>query len=198
MLSVSLMAHPQRAHYIPALQEVLGDVPIAWSGAKVKRGRVLERDVWDTGRRAMSMFDPEARFHLVVQDDAVLGRDFYPRLKKVLSHGESYAYCLYFRFKSRATHAEFNDAAKAGKRKGYFTFQRLQFGVGIVMPTAIIPDMLAFCEDVDTPHYDLRMGAYLDHIGMETLYPLPSLVNHRPNGRSLVGHGGRRVAQWFE
>jgi len=192
-LSVSIMAHPKRRRYIPYLKEHLGDVPVGWD---------YDGDIWHTRREALKLHDPEARFHLMVQDDAIIGREFYPRLAQILERvGDQHAYSLFYRFKSKHTHADFNAAGAQGLKAGGFSFQRLQFGIAVVLPTRVIPGLLERADTYEDlgRNEDLRMSRYLvDELGMSVYYPLPSLVDHRRELHGLNGPNWSRVARWFE
>jgi hypothetical protein len=191
------MAHEKRAKYIPYLKEKLGDVPV-----------FMDVDgpdnlgVWPNAKRCWLSFDPEATYHVVIQDDSIIGEDFYKRLDEVLDKGTLYAYSLFYRHKRRRTHDKMNKAAYAGYEKGHFTYPRLQWANAVVLPTFIIEKCIAFAdtqnqyENID----DLRISAYLQKIGMQTFYPLPSLVNHRQEEDSLIGHINNqgRTATWFK
>lgn len=193
-VSVSIQAHPTREAGVQYLKAKLGDVAVAYDE---------KSNVWDTRRRALQLHDEDAEFHLIVQDDAVICADFFPRLEEVLKHGDGLAYSLFYRDKPGVAwpRKAMREAARAGLAQGWFTFPRLQFGVGIVLPTRIIPDLITFVDEiVDTDKQDdLFMNEYLVAHNMETLYPLPSLVDHRHDGESMIGHGpnGNRVARWF-
>lgn len=189
--SAAIQAHPKRSEFIPYLRQTLGDVPVAWD---------QKHSVWDTWKRAAELHDPAADYHLVVQDDAQFCRRFTDRLDKVLTKDFD-AYCLFFRFKGRRTHAEFNEAARQGKASGGFAFPRMQFCVATVLRTSILPDLLAYCDTIGGPEQedDLRISRYLNREGIEVFYPLPSLVNHRI-GPSVINakRPTIRRATWFE
>jgi hypothetical protein len=73
------------------------------------------------------------------------------------------------------------------------------WGVALAVRTAEVPAMLTYCDGVSFA-YDTRIAHYFRRIrGQATLYPWPSLVDHR-DGPSLSGHGdrGRRAHRWHE
>lgn len=142
-------------------------------------------------------------FHAVLQDDCIIGRDFYRRLGELVErHGDQVAYGLFFRFKGGRRFAEFNDAARAGRSQGYVTWHRLQWAVGSVVPTWMTPELLPFCDRI--PHGkegedDLRMSVFFADRGIQVVYPLPSLVSHRDRGVGITGRrNAGRVAWLFE
>ena len=73
------------------------------------------------------------------------------------------------------------------------------WGVAICLPTSIIPDMLEQCNNVlNAAHDDTLIGKYLVSKGIKVLFPIPSLVDHRYDIKSLVGDPGKfRRAAYF-
>jgi hypothetical protein len=197
--STAIQAHSSRAQYIPYLKSELGDVPVTWSR--------LPGDVWDTRLRATAMYDPMKAFHLVVQDDVLIGKDFASRLEKVLEHGDDVAYCLFYRWR-RVNEALNRTAQRAFRKKAdHFIWNTTQWGQAIVLPTKIIEPMFEFWRTHDAPQADrddTHIGTFLQAIHMDVLYPIPSLVDHRPEAGSLVwpeaaraGTNAKRRATWF-
>src|SRR5690606_31863943 len=41
-------------------------------------------NIWDTARRAWLRFDPNADWHIVVQDDLIIGKNFLQNVEKYL------------------------------------------------------------------------------------------------------------------
>lgn len=171
-LSVSVMAHPARAEFFPELWERLGNVPCAVD--------VNEEGAYPTSRRAWEMHDPEADYHCVIQDDALVCRDFYARLAPYLRTLGDRAMQLYVG-QSRA--------AMFRKHRGrpFVETERLWWGVAIVLPTGRVAAMLedtksheaADREAWGTRRSDSRIARYLRRQGVRVRYPLPSLVGHR-------------------
>ena len=106
-MSFSIMAYEGRRQYVPELQERLGGCPVYWDPMGTSRPR--EASLWPVRAGAMSLLDPNARFGLVVQDDAVLGERFHERLEALLTD-ENKVYCLYWRVKNNRQNGAFNDA----------------------------------------------------------------------------------------
>lgn len=200
LCSVAIQAHPSRRTMVEYLHEKLGPAPVAWS----REPQTGVRDVWATHRRAKMMFDPEARFHLVVQDDALICRDFYPKLTALLEErGDRFVYCLFYRPKNNGQFHEFNRLGHATKTTGGFAYRKLQFAVATVTPTALIPALVKGCDKIviNKPggQDDTRMSWWLKAQGIKTFYPLPSLVSHRPEGRGTSGRwNAGRVAWKFD
>lgn len=195
LLSISVMAHPSREKFFPELKEKLGD-DVPFSIDENSEG------VWLNARRAWSMYDPTALYHAVIQDDAVVCDDFHERASQTVMDAiravgsSDVAISFYFGHRGNLKHI-----AQEGLKRGYCTMNRTRWGVGICLPTRIIPQMLEECETYGMPQDDVRIGKFLIGKGIRVYYPLPSLVDHRTenNGnRSLVAdHGGNRRAYKF-
>src|SRR5690606_1475387 len=76
-LSVSVMAHPKRAQYFDYLKQKLGDVPFLIDHNS--------EGIWFNAKRAWLAFDPEAEYHAVIQDDMIIGKNFYENAEKYLT-----------------------------------------------------------------------------------------------------------------
>lgn len=195
MLSISVMAHPSRERFFPYLKERLGDVPFS-----------IDHDsegVWPNARRAWSMFDPEAQFHVVIQDDAIVCDNFLERAEEAIYDGfrkgihaasdAGFAVSFYFGNRS-GLHGQ----AKEGMERGYTTMRRTPWAVAICLPTNLIPEMLEFCEGLAMPQDDARIGTFIKSKEMKVYFPLPSLISHRTGEESLVGDPGKgRQAAFF-
>ena len=191
----AIQAHPTRAKLAQTLSQQLGGAPIAWSRKP--------QDTWDTHRRARLAADPAADWNVVLQDDAVLGREFHRRLAELVASRPEQLYCLFYRPKStRQGNGPYNDAAARGLASGGFAWPALRSCIGTVIATPLIADMIEYCDaitDVPSRLDDPRISRWAQERELPIWYPLPSLVNHQRGGRSLVGHGpnGSRVARWF-
>ena len=88
-----------------------------------------------------------------------------------------------------------NRATSAGAR--WIRSDTVMWGVCLVMPTALIPDMVAWADRKAGIPDDMRVGGYAKKHGLEVWYPWPSLVDHR-TVPSLTKHRAReRVARRF-
>ncbi|GGF81177.1 hypothetical protein GCM10011402_37280 [Paracoccus acridae] len=149
------------------------------------------------------MADQSCDYHMVVQDDALVASDFYARLEQYLKEDNAPdVLCLFYRMKSKNTHAEFNSAGLNSWKEGGFFFDRLQFAVCVVIRTELIGDMLRYGNDLSEEKYanvdDLRFSAFFKKRGIKTFYTLPSLVDHEGTIESTVREGGLgRIAAWF-
>lgn len=179
------MAHPSRAEYIPYLKEHLGDVPVAWDE---------KQDIWDTCRRAWLLHDPEADFHFVIQDDAIIGRDFHERLQKLVQNGD-FVYNLYIgrpRFKAHILKIK----ERGGDR---MIRSNIHHEIALGFPTKYIKEMVEHCDNAGATS-DRFINGYVNKKKLKVFFPLPSLINHRntPSLHNLNKGGYEAVATWFE
>jgi hypothetical protein len=190
MISVAVMAHPRRQRLTDELLQVL-DAPAQL---------VLDRhnDEWDTGRRAWDAHDPSATHHLVLQDDAIPCLNLVAGLARALTYVPPHAIVsLYLgtRRPMRNTVQRAVDDARA-QNAAWVVMPHLNWGVGVVLPTETIPDMLDHADRHPGRAYDRRIGRWYFENGWPTWCTWPSLVDHA-DGPSLNNYLGRRQAHWF-
>lgn len=182
-LSISVMAHPSREKYFQYLKDNLGDVPFSIDGGW---------GVWENCKRAWRMHDPKADYHVVIQDDAIICKDFKARAERLVGHQrKQYAYNFYF-----GNRQAFRELAKQGMKKGYIITRWTNWGVAICLPVWLIEEMIQFCDKLKSRHDDTRIGTFLKHKGIELFFPMPSLVNHRTHESSLVGDPAMHRQAW--
>lgn len=189
-LSAAIMAHPSRAFHVEQLVDSLDEpVPVVWDRFNDKH---------DTGTRAMTSYDPRATHHLVVQDDAVPCRDLLAGTERALRYvPEGCPLSLYVgqvRPFARAVRAA--AAASDTDLASFLIMPELNWGVAVVLPTALIDELFDWYPSGRLNGYDARMGQWFRQRGIDCWYTWPSLVDHR-DGPSLVGHGEGRHAQQF-
>jgi hypothetical protein len=195
-VSLAVMAHPSRETMVRGL---LPKLP----GATVVYDRHGDR--WDTGRRSMLAFDPGADYHCVVQDDAVLCRDFTTQVRRALETvaGKGpvafYAGCT-----TKARSDGMVEAVERARRtrRRWVRAPGPWWGVAVAVRTKAIPAMVRWCDERTIPNYDLRMAEYFAHRGHLCWYSVPSLVDHRVgagNPSLIPGRGSSRTrtAAWF-
>jgi hypothetical protein len=166
------MAVKERKHLVDQLLKYLGDVPVSYDEGF---------GIWENRKRAMLMYDKDSDFHCVLQDDAVPCANFYNEVKKIV--GENRATSLYF-----GNRKNMLPLAQKAEKMGGIETDWLSWGVGIVLPTKIIPHLIEYWEKTTgyERHDDTRISKYLRHIGMKVYYPMPSLVDHRHEVKSLM------------
>lgn len=189
-LGAVIMAHPQRAEFVSELQGQLDrPVDVVWD---------RRDDRWDTGRRAMEAFDPSATHHVVLQDDCVPSAHLLAGVEKALAYAPSLApVCLYVG-RVRQFTAVLSRELPRTSRVSWVRMRDVNWGVGIAVPTATIPDMLDYCERNPHPNYDGRVGGYYRYaLRQWAWYTWPSLVDHRRSASLVQGRTAMRSAYKF-
>jgi hypothetical protein len=189
-LSVSIMAHPSRALWVQELWNAIGPVPTAWDE---------KRDEWDTGRRAWELHNPNADWHLVLQDDVLVTADLLSRTTELLTGLEHNGPVSLYLGAGRPMQPRVLQAIEQ-QRDGWVTLPWLIWGPAIVLPTRHIGQVLEL-GDQYTYGYDKRLAQYHKQRHIPCLHTWPSLVDHRDQG-SLLGHDRpgqppRRAHQWI-
>jgi hypothetical protein len=195
-LSVAIMAHRARRHLVPDLQAQLAGAAVVWD---------RHQDRWDTGRRAMLAHDPEASWHLVVQDDALLCQEFLRQAAEALRHAPAGPVAFYMGTTGRLGIMRPREAVAKARAMGatWVAAEGPRWGVAVAVPTAEIPAMLSWCDGRAEENYDLRIAEYWKARGCSCFYSVPSLVEHRtgPAFPSLVPGRGcspyRTAALWL-
>lgn len=200
-LSVSIMAHRARQEHAEELQSRLDrEAPIVYDPQPLPSPDPVQR--WHTGRMAWEAHDPEADWHMVIQDDALVCDDLVSGLEKALEVlGPKGLVCAYSGTgKPDQTHIKRAIAHAREHGHSWWSSRSLCWGVAIIAPVPTIGAMLKWCSQ---PHrkginYDKKIGLYYRDVkNWRSWYTNPSLVDHR-DGESLVGHGttipgGRRA-----
>lgn len=194
-LSVAVAAHPKRRDMVDELLTRLGHD--AWA--------VMDNhdDEWDTHKRAWQSWRTKmATHHLVLQDDALPCPDLLPAVETAVDNlPENSVVSLYFgnaknhpKIKRAVERADEHDAA-------WIITPGTWWGVGIIIPTNLIPGMLDYCTK-RREVYDRRLSIWCEH-GPGGPYPVyspwPSLVDHL-DVDSLVRPGrppGRRAYRFI-
>ena len=182
-VSVAVMAHKRRAHLVDDLVAALDREPVVtWD----------ERDDrWDTGRRAILAADPEATHHVVIQDDAIVCRDLCAGIEHMYGFiNPERPMGLYFG--SRVPHSQRYSAMYRRARRRNARWIEVQqspmWGVGLVIPTAHVADLVRYADQVASPAYDGRVRRWYRRHHIPQMFPIPSLVDHRtgPDHPSLI------------
>jgi hypothetical protein len=191
-VSASVMAHPKRSAWALGLADKLDLAAdrITWDRCN---------DIWDTARRAWLSFSPEATHHMVIQDDAVPCRDLISALEGALVYppAESIA-SLYVGTRRPMTHEVTRLVQRAREDDAsWLVLEALCWGVAVVVPTEIIPEMVAWCDQHNSRGDDVRIRRFVQtQLHWQVWHPWPSLVDHRDEA-SLIGHGPGRKAHQF-
>lgn len=179
-LSASIQAHPNRADLVKDFTSTLDrPVPVAWDDEGPPSGN-SERG-WRTARRAWQLADPAADFHLVLQDDAVPCADLLAGLEQALEHVPGDAVVSAYLGKGGAAPSRWGDMAAEADRQGasWVVSAKLMWGVAIVLPVRLIPEMIERADRRHAVTDDMRVAGWAEKRGSEVWYTWPSLVDHR-------------------
>lgn len=184
------MAHPKRERFIPTLLKRLDREPaVVWDQINSR---------WDTGRRALLQYDHQATHHLVIQDDAIPCRDLVAGVEKALDYvAPGSPVGLYFGrrapYPSRLRFLT-GEMERSGDFISWIRINKIIWGVGIVIPTAVIPDAIRYCDEVNVPNYDLRLSRFFEVARIPVWFTWPSLVEHRDSPSLIADRTAGRVA----
>lgn len=196
-LSISVMAHPARVHLLVpllrSLHETVDVVPVAWDREGEPR-RDHDR-IWRNCRSAWEMHNPDAQWHLVLQDDAVIPAGLARATESALRWIPSKAAVSLYLGQVRPQATLWSQLADRAREceASWIVGPRLMWGVALILPTVFIPEMLAWGDRQHGMPDDQRIGAWAKRKGLEAWYPWPSFVDHAPDG-SLIGYQSVRTA----
>lgn len=188
--SISIMAHPDRKDLIPALTESLKPIEarVAWD---------QKNNIWDTCKRAWQLFDSSADYHLVLQDDSLICKNFHPKLLDLLNNFpfSDLVFSLYIGNRHRFMR-EVNQLRPKG---GILIKENIHHEIALIFPTFRIKEMIEFCDQLN-PENDKVINQYVTAKKLKVIIPLPTLIEHL-NVRSLHNLNqsveSRRTSIWF-
>lgn len=190
-VGVAIMACKERSAYVDDITERLDASPmIVWDE---------RQDRYDTGRRALltARNRPDISHLLVLQDDALVCRDLVASLEQAVTVVPNNPLCLYFGYGRNGAHQRTNHLAAVAPKPSLVVFEGPWWGVGVVFPVSLIERMLRASDARQaSPAYDKRLSRALIRMGIDTYYVLPSLVDHRLDGPSMIegrDQDGRRA-----
>lgn len=192
-LSVAVMAHPSRAELVEGLRKRLRRplIDVEWD---------VDGDEWDTARRALLARDPDADYHLVIQDDALPCADLLAGTVRALAAvPDGAVLSLYSGASARKGTIGRAIRGEAETLAPFVVASRLWWGVAVCYPTRLIDDLVAGAARIAVREYDRRVSSWLRRKGVPVVYTCPSLVDHR-DVPSLLHHDrpdGPRRAAWF-
>lgn len=89
----------------------------------------------------------------------------------------------------------------ATERTSWLVMKHINWGVGIVVPTLQIPEMIAYCDTRNIANYDLKLSKWFESRPSESRpevwCPWPNLVDHRDSPSLVPGRTGIRHAYNF-
>lgn len=203
-LSVSIQAHPDRADLVagirhrltpPGVAGLMHEIPVAWDKEGPPNGNA-DRG-WRTARAAWMLHDPDADWHLVLQDDAVPCIDLEESLERALEHVPADAVVSAYLGRGGGNGYRWGSIVADAERLGasWVRSSKLSWGVAIILPTKLIPDMIEHCDRRHGVTDDMRIAGWAEKRHAEVWYPFPSLVDHRA-GQSLTKHRAPNRVAW--
>lgn len=195
--SMSIMAHPDRTEFV---EDMLEKIPMA----KPVWDRV--NNEWDTARRALADFHPDAEWHVVIQDDAIPCNDFQAGVVKALIAISHHGPVSFYTGQGRPYAREVERLVRITEERSIPWFSASNgpyWGVCVAFPTDMISDLLKTCDESTIDNYDARLSDYFKERKIATWYSMPSLVDHRDQSESpslIPGHGsssGRVAHRWI-
>jgi hypothetical protein len=195
-LSAAIMTHPERGSVLTHHPAQLDRVVPVYSDPGGPPSGHGDR-VWSVARETWGMYDPGAGYHALIQDDAVPCADLLAGLEQALDHLPHNAIVSPYLGSGRAVPDRWSRMAREADRQraSWVRSDRVMWGVCLLAPTEIIPDMITWCDRKAGMPDDMRVGAYAQRHGLEVWYTWPSLVDHRADMPSLTKHRAReRVA----
>lgn len=175
------MAHPDRAAGVERiLSELDREVPVHWDPEGKASGNGDR--VWRQARATWEMADPESEWHALIQDDAVLCRDFLAGLEQALAHVPPDCVVSPYLGTGRNVQIRWEAICRAADTIGasFIQADRVMWGVCLVVPTRLIPEMIEYGDRRAGMPDDMRVGAWAQSRHAEVWYPWPSLVDHEP------------------
>lgn len=192
-VSCAIMAHPARSDLVAELTTVL-DRPstVVWD---------RRNEEWDTGVRAWQAYDPDADWHLVIQDDSAVCSDLLTGLEEALEHIPAASVVSLYVGNTRPYQNRIVRIVDDANRQAaaWIRMKALIWGPAIAAPVSTIDRMLEWCEDNHVPNYDNRLARYYEQVlRWPAYFTWPSLVDHR-QVPSLLEHDvrGKRHAHKF-
>lgn len=180
-LSAAIMAHPSRAELVKTLTSSLDrDVPVYWDPGGPPSGNGDR--VWSVAREAWLMADPDADFHVLIQDDALPCADLLAGLEQGLDFVPDDATLSLYLGAGRNVPIRWEAMARAADSSGaaWIRSDRVMWGVSLALPVRLIPEMVEWSDRKAGMPDDMRVGAWTERRRGEVWYTWPSLVDHQP------------------
>lgn len=183
-VSLSVMAHPEREVAVTELLDSLGgaagEIPVSWDSEGPASGNADR--VWRNARAAWGMHDPDADWHVLLQDDAIVCRDFVLGMREALRYApEKIAVVSPYLGAGRTVSNRWDRIAARADEIGarWVRTNKVMWGVCLAVPTRAIGDMIAYADRRQGVPDDMRVAGWASTGGLEVWYPWPSMVDHR-------------------
>lgn len=182
LLSIAIMACPKRhdmvtANLLPYLKHPDVEVTTSWD--------VHRNGLWWNAKRCWSRAG-SAQHHMVIQDDAILCKNFLPAVLMALEANPDVPIGWYGK----------SSAVERVVKSGYHWFicKNGLWGTCVSLPAAMAYDFIVWSEKhIDHNHraYDSddgKMNLYLSLNKITTWMVVPTLIQHGGTMKSLIGH----------
>lgn len=192
-VSVVIMASRKRESWALELSKNLNNCPIAFD----PHPRFNTGNVWENCIRAWNMQDKSKEWSLVIQDDAILCKDFLNKAQKHFDRASKSQCAIQFYL---GNNPQYEEQFKEFQKKGYLIQSELSWGVAIAMKTELIDKMITFGNTYDSWQDDIKIKYFLINNKIQIYYPIPGLVDHRreSENESLVrSKDGDRFSNFF-
>lgn len=180
-ISASIMAHPVRRAEVDALLAALGtshEISVTWDTEGAPSGNADR--VWRNARTGWQLHDPAADWHVLLQDDAVPCADLLAGLERALAFVPQDVVVSPYLGTGRTVPIRWEAMARAADTAGahWVRSLKLMWGVCLVMPVPLIPEMITYSDRRAGVPDDMRVAGWAEKTGREVWYPWPSLVDH--------------------
>lgn len=169
------MAHPARKQLVGSLLNQLSplDVKVAWDE---------KNNIWDTCRRAWLLYDKESDWHLVLQDDVILCKDFIQKVTGLINNNcrNNNIFSLYLGNRNKFK----RDVGRLRPKGGLVIKKNIHHEIALIFPTNRINDMINYCDSLN-PDNDKVINRYVTNNNLDVIIPLPNLINHKNDIESL-------------
>lgn len=192
-ISVTIMAHPLRSAAATRLYGMIASMPFMHVALVYDD----KNDEWSNGKRAM-LAHGKSEWHVVIQDDAIVGDMFYANLVTALQNAPAASLVSLYTGTVRPEQVRVEAALSRARIQGasWLKSNSLYWGVGVAIPTTYIEPLIHAVDKSILP-YDRRLGSYFALLRLATYYTVPSLVDHDDSLPSLLSNdanGERRHA----
>jgi hypothetical protein len=198
-----VMFHPDRAKQADDLRRQLPPDTIAYAAIEPLATATDHTSVWRT-KAAVLRGITDHKFRCVLQEDIELAPDFLNRVEKLVeAHGQRCVYALHFRAtgKQKANNLRRAELALADGKDYFITTRGYVRGQGIIIPSAMASAVIIAGDTWSAAHPldwdDDVMKHVLRDLNIQTVAPIPSLVEHVGGHESTAGFAGERKAWWF-
>lgn len=173
-LSVAVMTHPSRIAQLESLKNQIGD--------QIDYQIFIDDQnlgIWENAKRAWRAYDSQSDYHMVLQDDILLSKNFFSVAKRLIANvlpGDSISFC-----------DSLNSEMALAEQSGYHwvTSTKVRHGQCLVQPVSQIENFIHFCDWFIRPDYDHddgRLEMFLFKHKKAMWHSVPSLVEHDDKG----------------